>query len=68
MIRPPNNGLPDGALLIRPTAKENVGRIRRSRCHPATCSGLPDGATLIRPTMTDGATLIRPTTTTFLRQ
>ncbi|ECD5355912.1 hypothetical protein E1548_14110 [Salmonella enterica subsp. enterica serovar Telaviv] len=57
LIKPPNNGLPDGALLIRPTAKENVGRIRRSRCHPATYSGLPDGATLIRPT-----------TTTFIRQ
>ncbi|ECB2807041.1 hypothetical protein EVU32_06885 [Salmonella enterica subsp. enterica serovar Cubana] len=57
LIKPPNNGLPDGALLIRPTAKENVGRIRRSRRHPATYSGLPDGATLIRPT-----------TTTFIRQ
>ncbi|ECF3153974.1 hypothetical protein E2H20_13365 [Salmonella enterica subsp. enterica serovar Volkmarsdorf] len=57
LIRPPNNGLPDGALPIRPTEKENIGRIRRSRCHPATCSGLPDGVTLIRPT-----------TTTFIRQ
>ncbi len=57
LIRPPNNGLPDGALLIRPTEKENVGRIRRSRRHPTTGSGLPDGATLIRPT-----------TTTFIRQ
>ncbi|EHC28745.1 hypothetical protein LTSEADE_5875, partial [Salmonella enterica subsp. enterica serovar Adelaide str. A4-669] len=27
MIKPPNNGLPDGALLIRPTAKENVATV-----------------------------------------
>ncbi|QUJ08431.1 hypothetical protein KCP77_24285 [Salmonella enterica subsp. enterica] len=44
-------------LLIRPTSKENVGRIRRSRRHPTTPA-----------CCLDGAYAIRPTTTTFIRQ